>query len=320
MAQFHKKLQERGGTIAVKSPGLLKKQVKANTALYIMLIPALIYVAMFCYAPMYGVVLAFKDFNPSLGIMGSPWVGFKHFIRFFNLPSFGTLIWNTLSLSLYELIAGFPLPILLALFLNHCIRPRYKKVIQTITYSAHFISTVVLVGMIGIFFSQRLGLANHLLQALGFDAVNFLGKPEYFRHIYVWTGVWQNLGWNSIIYVAALSSVNTELYEAASIDGATLFQKIRNIDTPTLLPTATIMLILNFGSIMSVGFEKVFLMQNPLNLGVSEIISTYVYKTGLLNLQYSFSTAVGLFNNIVNIIMLLIVNQASKKLSDTSLF
>ncbi|MEG2354191.1 MAG: ABC transporter permease subunit [Clostridium sp.] len=287
--------------------------------LYIMLLPAIIYLIMFNYIPMYGIQIAFKDFNPTLGIWGSEWVGLEHFVRFFNIPQFWQLLGNTLGISIYQLVVGFPLPIILALLLNYAISDKFKKVVQTVTYSAHFISIVVLVGMMGIFLSQSTGIVNHLIEALGMQRINFLGEESLFKSLYVWSGIWQGIGWGSIIYIAALAGVNTELYEAATIDGANKLQKMRYIDIPTILPTATMMLILSCGSLMGVGFEKVFLLQNPLNLGSSEIIATYVYKMGIQNFQYSFSTAVGLFNNVINVILLLSVNHICKKLSNTGI-
>lgn len=308
------------GQMKKKNIGIgVKEYLKQYWVLYLMLVPAIVYLVAFNYIPMYGIQIAFKDFNPSLGIWGSEWVGFEHFIRFFNIPQFWQLLGNTLGISIYQLVVGFPLPIILALLLNYAISDKFKKVVQTVTYSAHFISVVVLVGMIGIFFSQSTGIVNHILQAFGLERINFLGEASMFKSLYVWSGVWQGIGWGSIIYIAALAGVNTELYEAATIDGATKLQKMRYIDIPTILPTATMMLILSCGSLMGVGFEKVFLLQNPLNLGSSEIIATYVYKMGIQNFQYSFSTAVGLFNNVINIILLLGVNSICKKLSNTGI-
>lgn len=288
--------------------------------LYVLMAPALIGLILFSYIPMYGIQLAFRDYNPIMGIMGSPWVGLLNFRRFFNSPQFESLLVNTLAISFYSLIVGFPIPIILALGLNHVKNMKFKKSVQTITYAPYFISTVVLVGILNIFLSTDGGLINQLVKLLGHDPVLFMGQSKFWRHIYVWSGVWQSMGWNAVIYIAALAGVSPEMHEAAIIDGATKLQRVSYIDLPTILPTIVITLILSCGSIMGVGFEKAYLMQNPLNLGVSEIISTYIYKVGLVNAEYGFSTAVGLFNSFVNCLVLLVVNQAAKRLSKTSLW
>lgn len=291
--------------------------------LLVLLIPALVYAAIFMYRPMVGILLAFKDYKPALGILGSPWAahhGFKYFLQFFGTYNCFTVIWNTISISLYALIAGFPIPILFALLLNQLRHGRYKKVVQTVTYAPHFVSTVVLVGIVRIVCAPSGGLVNLAIEALGGNKIMFLTDPDWFRHLYVWSGIWQNTGWDSIIYLAALSSVSPELHEAAIVDGATKIQRVRYIDFPSILPTAVTLLILNTGSIMSVGFEKAYLMQTALNLETSEVLSTYVYKIGLINGQFSLSTAVGLFNSMVNLIMLSIVNFISKHVSETSLW
>lgn len=288
--------------------------------LYVFLLPALVCLILFSYVPMYGVQLAFKEYNPVQGILGSPWVGFDHFTRFFNSYQFKQLLVNTIALSLYSLVVGFPIPVILALALNHVKNSKYKKLVQTVTYAPHFISVVVLVGMVQIFFSVNGGLINSIIQLFGGEPVLFMGKVEYFRDIYVWSGIWQGMGWSAVIYLAALSGVSPELHEAATVDGATKLQRVWNIDLPTILPTIVIMLILNFGSVMSIGFEKAFLMQNPLNMGHSEIIATYVYKMGLLNAEYGFSTAVGLFNSVINAVLLISVNKIADKLGQESIF
>lgn len=285
-----------------------------------MLTPALLYFAIFRYGPMYGLQLAFRDFMPNLGISGSEWIGLENFRRFFNSYHFEVLLKNTLTLSLYQLLVGFPLPILLALSLHALENKKVAKCIQTIVYAPYFISTVVLVGMINIFFSMNGGLVNSLLALLGKEQILFLGKASYFPSLYVWSGVWQSTGWSAIIYLAALSSVNPELHEAAKIDGAGRFQRILHIDIPHIVPTIITLLILNAGRIMSVGFEKAYLMQNSLNLEKSEIISTYVYKVGLLEGQYGFSTAVDIFNAVINCVLLVLVNWLSKKVSGSSLW
>ena len=286
---------------------------------YILLLPAFIYVMVFNYAPLYGIQIAFKDYKGSLGIAGSRWIGFRNFIDFFNGYYFWDLIRNTLILSVYSLLVSFPIPIIVALILNEA-KPKVKKFSQTVLYAPHFISMVVLVGMIGTMFSTSMGVVNTALEALGMERYYFLGEPAAFRHLYVWSGVWQNVGWNSIIYIAALSSVDPNLHEAAEIDGATRMQRIIHINLPTIMPTIIIMLIMAVGNIASVGYEKVYLLQNDLNIEVSEVISTYVYKRGIIGSNHSFSTAVGLFNNVINVVMLLIANTISKKFSETSLF
>jgi putative aldouronate transport system permease protein len=268
---------------------------------------------------MYGVQIAFKNFSPARGIWGSPWAGLEQFRRFFRSFQSRTVIANTFILSLYGLAAGFPLPIVFALMLNSLGQPKYKRFLQTLTYMPHFVSTVVLVGMITLFLSPR-GLFGNISNLLGITPKNILAIPEAFRHAYVWSGVWHNMGWGSIIYLAALSSVDPALYEAATIDGASKWQKIIHIDIPSIAPTIIILLILRTGDILSVGFEKAFLMQNSLNLLKSEVITTYVYKVGIQNTQYSFSAAVGLFNNLINFAVLVLVNRISRKVSETSLW
>lgn len=282
--------------------------------------PGIVLTFIFSYIPMYGVQLAFRKFNAKAGIMGSEWVGFKYFQRFIDSPYFQTTITNTLVLSLYGLLATFPIPIILALMLNAFRHKKYRKVIQTITYAPNFISTVVMCGMIILFLSPSVGIVNNFLKTLNVDAVNFMGKKEYWRHIYVWTGVWQAMGWNSVIYFAALSGISPELHEAARCDGATKFKSILHIDLPLILPTATILLIMSCGSILSVGFEKAYLLQNDLNVSVSEIISTYTYKVGLIENNMSYSTAIGLFNSVVNLIILISINKVADKLSGNSLW
>lgn len=295
--------------------------MKRNWLLYVFLLPAAIYIGTFMYAPMYGLIIAFKDFTASKGIMGSPWVGFKWFETFFKTPRFWQILQNTLTLSIYSLIVGFPLPIVLALFINDIGNLKAKKFTQTVTYMPYFISTVVLVGMMSVLFSPRSGVVNTLLASLGGSGDTFfMGESRYFRHMYVWSGVWQNMGWNSIIYIAALIGVSQELHEAAKIDGANKFQRILHVDLPAILPTMVILLIMNCGNILSVGYEKVYLLQNSLNTPVSEVISTYIYKMGLQQQRYSYSTAIGLFNNLINFGVLVTVNKLSKKVSGTGLW
>lgn len=301
-----------------KKPSL-RKRIKKTWQLWVFVLPALIGLIVFSYVPMYGIVLAWKDYSPIQGIMGSRNVGFAHFERFFRSPYFVDIIRNTIVISLYGMVVGFPIPILLALGLNQIRNLKFKKFIQTVTYAPYFISTVVLVGIINIVFAEK-GFINQFISMFGNEPVLFMGNIKYWRHIYVWTGVWQSMGWNAIIYIAALAGVSPELHEAAIIDGATKFQRIKYIDLPSISPTIVITLILSAGSIMSVGFEKAFLMQNPLNAEVSEIIATYIYKVGLVSGQYGFSTAVGLFNSVINCILLLSVNKIAKKMGHSSIW
>ncbi|MDQ0720488.1 putative aldouronate transport system permease protein [Paenibacillus sp. W4I10] len=298
----------------------LSRSWRRHWQLYLLILPPIAYFIIFKYVPMVNAVLAFKDYNVIKGIWGSPWAGTKYFELLFQNPAFVMLIKNTLYISFYSLIVGFPIPILLALALNEIKNIRFKKTVQMVTYAPYFISTVVMVSIIMLFLSPRLGIVNTIAGALGFEGVNFLGEPGLFRSIYVFSDVWQGMGYSAVIYLAALAGVDPSLYEAAKVDGANRIQKIINVDLPGLLPAAVIILILSVGNIMAVGFEKIYLLQNPLNLSASEIISTYVYKIGLLNANYSFATAVGLFNSVINLILLLIVNAVAKRLSNTSLW
>jgi putative aldouronate transport system permease protein len=285
-----------------------------------MVLPTLAFFIIFHYIPIYGVQIAFKDYYANLGIWGSPWVGFKHFIRFFNSFRFWLLIENTILLQAFSLIAGFPLPIILAILLHHLPSKKYSRFVQTVTYIPHFISIVVLVGMLFVFLSPRSGIVNIVLKSLGKESVLFMAQPNWFRPLYVLSGIWQSTGWGAIMYLAALSSVSPELHESATVDGASKIKRILHIDMPSIAPTIIILLILNLGRVMSVGFEKAYLMQTSMNLNKSEIIATYVYKAGLLDSQYSFSSAVGLFNSVVNFTLLISVNAISKKVSNTSLW
>lgn len=299
---------------------LQKRKIKSNIPLYVLLFPSIILLIMFAYIPMLGLVIAFKDYSPANGIINSPWVGFKYFTQFFNSVQFGTTMMNTLKISIYSILVGFPLPILLALLCNQLRAGKFKKVFQVTTYLPHFISTMVMCGIIILFLSPNSGLIANIFKTLGWTMPNLLSKPDSFAGVYVWSDVWQHIGWDSIIYLAALSAIDPTYYEAATMDGASRMQKILNIDLPLLLPTAMILLILRAGSLLSIGFEKVLLLQNPLNLAGSEVISTYVYKVGMLNFQYSYSTAIGLFNTVVNLIILLSVNWFSKRYTKTGLF
>jgi putative aldouronate transport system permease protein len=299
--------------------GLRFKKILSNYQLYLFLLPALIYFIVFHYLPMYGILIAFKDFVATKGILGSPWVGFKHFERFFESFQFWTLIKNTLGLSVVQLIVGFPLPIFLALMLNQIRSEKYKRFVQTVVYAPHFISVVVLAGMIFVFFSNN-GLINNIILLFGGDPISFMAKPEWFKPLYIASGVWQETGWAAIIYLAALAGVSPELHEAAVMDGANKWQRIFHVDIPAIMPTAVILLILSVGGIMNIGFEKAYLLQTPMNQPSAEIIPTYVYKMGLQQAQYSFAAAVGLFNAVINLILLIAVNKFSKKLSGTGLW
>ncbi len=299
---------------------VFSKAFNRDFELYLLCIPALIFIFIFEYGPMYGVQIAFKNFIASKGIIGSPWVGFDNFIRFFSAPQFFNILKNTLSISVYSLIAGFPFPIIIALLLNQTTNERFKKIVQTTIYAPHFISIVVLCGMLLLFLSPSTGIINNVLKSMGFEEVFFMANPKLFNDIFVWSDIWQNTGWGTIIYIATLSSINPELYEAARIDGANKFKTILHVDIPGILPTIVILFIMRTGSFMNVGFQKAFLLQNPLNLGSSEIISTYVYKVGLLQNQFSYSSAIGLFNTVINVILVMSVNEISKRLNDTSLW
>lgn len=298
------------------------KKIKQNLGLYFLLLPAVVLLICFAYKPMYGVIIAFKDYQPAKGIMGSPWADpwYKYFTKFFNSYQFSRTIENTLVINIYSLIVTFPFPIILALAINQMRAKKFKKVFQTITYMPHFISTVVMVGLISLILSPTSGLLGNISSILGVHVPNLMGEAGAFSHIYVWSDIWQHTGWDSIIYLAALSSIDPSLYEAATIDGASNWQKIKAIDIPMLAPTAIILLILRVGGLMGLGFEKVYLMQNSLNITNSEVISTYVYKIGLQSAQYSYSAAINLFSTIINFILLITVNEISKKVSDNSLW
>ena len=310
----------------VKMPLYRKKSLKErflfNWQIYVFLLPAVTYLFIFEYMPMYGIIIAFKDFRPRLGILGSEWVGLRYFIRFFSLAAFRNILRNTLVLSFYSLAAGFPLPILLALTLNSVDFPRYKKIVQTVTYAPHFISIVVIVGMLNIFFAPSTGIVVNIMHFFKItdQPLMILNDAVAFSHLYVWSGIWASLGWGSIIYLGALSGVDPALHESALVDGATKLQRIIHIDFPAIIPTIVILLILNCGSIMSVGFEKAFLMQRSMNISSSEVIATYVYKMGIRDGQFSFATAVGLFNSVVNFTVLVIVNKIARRVGETSLW
>lgn len=313
------KKKKQGVPAAVKKQSF-KAYIKGHYDLYLLLLPAILYTAVFLYIPMYGVLMAFQDYSPVKGIIGSNFVGLKHFKKFFSTYMAKQIISNTVILSGYSLLASFPFPVILALMLNYCVNRRFGKIVQTVTYMPYFISVMVLVGMMNIFFSTNYGVVNTVLQALGIEPFSFMSSEKSFRHMYVWSGIWQGMGYSSVIYFAALSGIDPTLYEAAELDGASKLQRIRYIDLPSIMPTVIIMLIMSAGNLMSIGFEKAYLMQNDRNSGVSEIIATYVYKVGLIDARYSFSAAINLFNSAINFVILIVINKISRKLSDTSLW
>lgn len=288
--------------------------------LYVLMLPALIYIVLFAYKPMYGILIAFKDYSLKKGILASPWVGFKNFQRLFSSYWFPIILKNTLTISLLSLVIGFPIPIMLALLLNEVKSTKFRNMVQTFSYAPHFISMVVMCGMVAMFLSPTTGIVNKLLNALGMESVFFMQEAGLFKWVYVLSGVWQGTGWSSVIYFAALSGVDKSLLEAADMDGATRLQKIWHVNLPVILPTILVMFILQCGSLLSVGYEKAYLLQTSSNLTGSEIISTYVYKVGLVQSDFSFSTAAGLFNTVVNCIILISANQLSKKVAKTGLF
>ena len=307
---------------AIKSKSFwmrLKLDVVNNPLLYIMIAPVIGYVALFCYGPMYGIVLAFLNYRIKDGIFGSEWVGFANFERFIRSFNFLKLMENTLAISVLSLIVGFFVPIGFALMLNYVTSRGLKKTVQMVSYAPHFISVVVICGMLQIIFASN-GPVNAVITHLGFQKIDFLAEASMFRPLYVGSGVWQGMGWSSIIYISALSGVDYQIHEAAIIDGATKIQRIRHIDIPSIKSTIIMLLILAIGGLMGVGFDKAYLLQNDLNLETSEVLSTYVYKMGMIKSDYSFSTAVGLFNTVINLILIVSANFVSKKLADESLF
>lgn len=295
------------------------KRLRESWQWYVLLLPALVYVFIFEYLPIYGLRIAFVDFKPRRGINGSEWVWFEHFIRFFQYPKFWDLLKNTLSITLLSL-ATFPCAIIFALMLNEVQNMKLKKSVQMLTYAPHFLSEVVVCSLILMMLNQSYGPINNLIASMGGERVPFMTRPEYFPAIYVWSGVWQNLGWSSILYISALSSISPELVEAAKIDGANRLQIIRHVNLPGISPTIAINFIMSVGRLLSVGYSKIFLLQNDLNLHASQVISTYVYQVGLVDFQYDYSAAIGLFNNVANILVLLLANKVVKKVTDTGLF
>ena len=301
----------------------LWSDLRRDWQLYLFLLIPVVYIIIFAYVPMGGLQIAFKDFAARKGIFGSPWVGLKHFKKFFSSVYFGRTVGNTLALSAYSLACGWPLPIIVALMLNCYRSQKVKSITQTIMTLPHFISVVVLVGMMFQMFSARNGIYGAVIFRLtGTRPADPFATPSNFRHFYLWSGVWQDFGWGSIIYLAALAGVDPSLHEAATVDGASRFKRVLHVDLPTILPTIVIMLILRFGNIMSIGFEKVFLLQNDLNLSYSEVISTYVYKVAMASgtSDFSYSTAIGMFNSLVNLLLMAVVNAISRRLGEGGLW
>ncbi|TDD25884.1 sugar ABC transporter permease [Kribbella turkmenica] len=296
-----------------------RRSLRRHWQLYLLVVVPLAYFVIFKYIPIANAVIAFKNYTPVKGPWGSDWVGLRNFELFFANPVFWTLVKNTFILAAYTVLASFPIPIILAIALNEIRNGRFKKITQLVTYAPYFISTVVVVSMTILVLSPRLGFVNDAIGLFGVPAVDFLGNPDYFRHIYVWSDVWQTTGYSAVIYLAALAGIDPALHESATIDGATRLQRIWHVDLPGIMPTAVIILVLGVGNIMSIGFEKAFLLQNPLNLAQSEIIATYVYKTGLLNGDFSMATAIGLFNSVINLFLLVGVNFAAKRITGNGL-
>lgn len=303
-------------TLSPKKQNLFKKQWQ----LWAMAILPLTYFLVFHYIPMKGILVAFKDYSLRAGIAGSPWVGFKYFEQFFSSPDFTMLLGNTLILSFYNLIVNFICPIILAFMLNEVRQKYFKKSIQMVTFFPHLLSSVILISVLEQFLNYNGGFVNNILNVFGVDSILFFGIPEYFRHLFVFSGVWQNAGYSAIIYIATLSGIDPTMGEASVIDGANRLQRIWYIDLPTIIPTLTVMLLIALGHVMNLGYEKIFLLQNNLNYSVSEVISTYVYRYGVVNFQFSYATAVGLFNSVTNLILIIFANKVAKKLTSSGLW
>jgi putative aldouronate transport system permease protein len=294
--------------------------LRHNWDYLIFIVPVIVYFLVFCYGPMYGVQLAFKRFNPIQGITSSPWIGFDNFQRLIDSYQFVRILTNTLIINLLKTLISFPVPIIIALMFNEIRRERIKRTFQTITYAPYFISTVVFVGIINLFLGGETSFVNNVLNSLGLGTLPFLTDPDYFASVYVGTDIWRNAGWNSIIFIAALAGVDPQLHESAQMDGASRLKRIIHVNLPCILPTVIIMFILQLGKMMTLSYERILLMQNSLNIQASEVISTYAYKVGLINMDYGFSTSVGLFNNVINIMLLLTANYLAKRFSSSSLF
>ncbi len=298
----------------------LKKNIKRDRALLLIVLPVVIHYIVFFYYPMYGNIIAFKHYSPTKGIWGSDWAGFTYFIRFFKSPYFLRVLKNTILISVYSILWGFPIPIIFALMTNDLGAKVYKRVVQAVSYIPYFISTVIICGMIVNFLSPSNGIINVIIRFFGGESINFLMEPKWFKTVFITSGIWQGFGWSAIIYLAALTGVSQELYEAAKIDGATRLQRVLHISIPSIMPTIVVTFILQIGTLMSVGYEKVILLYNPVTLEAADVISSYTYRTGLVEGNYSFASAVGLFNSAINLILVIIANKLSKKVSEVSLW
>lgn len=314
-----KEKQPLGRRIADWGKRLLKN-IKRDKALLLIILPVVIHYLVFVYYPMYGNIIAFKKYSPVKGITGSEWVGLRYFIQFFNSPYFTRVLRNTLLISVYSILWGFPIPILFALMTNDLKHGVYKRVVQAVSYVPYFISTVIICGMLVNFLSPSSGIINSLIEACGGEPINFLMEPKWFRTIFVASGVWQGFGWSAIVYLAALTGVSQELYEAARVDGASKIQQVLHVSIPSILPTIVVTFIMQIGTLMSVGYEKVILLYNPVTLEVGDVISSYTYRTGLVEGNYSFASAVGLFNSVINLVLVIFANKLSKKVSEVSLW
>ena len=315
-------IKQNPGINMVKKNTFVRRLVtdfKSNWQLYIMVMPLLLFYLLFHYKPMYGVIIAFKDYSTRLGIVGSEWVGLKHFTDFFTGPYFMRTLWNTFFISFCTLLFSFPMPVILALLINELRSKKYSRLVQTVSYLPHFISLVVICSLIKDFTSQK-GVITAMLEVFGFPKISMLNEPKLFVPVYVVSDIWQSMGWGSIVYLAALTSISQELYEAARIDGASRLKQIVHISLPCIMPTVTVMLILRIGGLMNLGYEKIILLQNPAIYSTSDVISTFVYRRGIIDRSYSFSAAVGLFNSIINCLLLIISNMLSKRLNETSLW
>lgn len=297
----------------------VKKDWKRNRSLYLMVLPVILLYILFHYKPMYGAIIAFQDYNPRQGVTGSEWVGFDQFIRFFTSPYFGRLVKNTLLLSVYGIIFGFPAPIILALLLNELRARRFKKTVQTITYLPHFISLVVVTGIIKDF-TQSTGLINDIIVMFGGERSSLIQNPALYRTIYIVSDIWQGIGWGSIIYLSALSGVDQQLYEAASIDGAGRWKQLIHVTLPGIAPTIVIMLIMRMGQLLGTGYEKTILLYNEATYETADVIASYIYRVGILERNWSYSTAIGLFNSVINLALLIATNKISRRVSETSLW
>jgi putative aldouronate transport system permease protein len=310
----------KGGAMSKLSFGAaLGRDMKKNWSLYLLVVPVVLFYALFCYKPMYGAIIAFKEYTPGRGFAGSPWVGFEHFIRFFNSPYIFRLLRNTILLSVYNLIFGFPAPIILALLLNEVRNATFKRTIQTLSYLPHFISIIVVAGMLTDF-SMSSGLFNDIIELFGGKRIPLLQTPSFYRPVYVASDIWQSIGWGTIIYLSALSGIDPQLYEAAMIDGAGKWKQLLNVTLPSIAPTIVILLILRIGHLLGIGYEKTILLYNPATYETADIISSYVYRVGILEQSWSYSTAIGLFNSVINFTLLILANTFSHKLSETSLW